>query len=349
MPTSILNSAPLLVLFGEIVLLAILFLIPLKVPSGAGMLTIPVQAEFLASAAARRIVRIYRVADILLALVAFAIALLAWSRQSDTALILAPITQIIGLCILWTLSWRAVLPHRVQQPIVRTASLTEAPGPTPAWYAATLAALLPVALAAAYLAAHWSRIPQSFATRYTSTGQPAEWVTRTPFAVAWPLLLAAGLILWIAFFGWLLTRYAPSSTNKPRVLGFTLDILRSVAWLLGINLSAVALLPVLNLSSSALPIFLGSMMALMLVFLIYVIVRVWHTFRGLPSDQSTPAQRWVAGLFYYNPDDAALLVLKRSGMGYTFNMARPAAWILMAGILLVALIPLIWTLTSHRS
>lgn len=349
MPTSILNATPLLVLFGEIAFLAIIFLVPLKVPHGAGMLTIPVQPEFLASAEARRIVRRYRLADILLALAAAVIAVIAWSLKSDAALILAPITQIIGLCFLWTITWRAILPHRLQQPIVRTASLTEAPGPSPAWYAATVAALLPIALATAYLAAHWSRIPQTFATRYNSDSQPANWVTRTPFEVAWPLLLAAGLILWVAFFGWLLTRYAPSSTNKPRVLGFTLDILRSVAWLLGIILSAVALLPVLNLSNTTLPIFLGSMMLLMLAFLIYVAVRVWHTFRGLPSDQSTPAQRWVAGLFYYNPDDAALLVPKRSGMGYTFNMARPAAWGLMAALLLLALVPLIWSAVAHHS
>ena len=348
MPVSILNATPLLALFGEIAFLAVIFLVPLRVPRGVGMLTIPVQPDFLASAEAKRIVRLYRLADILLALVAAIIAVVAWSLHSDTGFILAPIAQIIGLSILWTATWRAVLPHRLQQPIVRTASLTQTPSPSAAWYAQTLSALLPVAVAVVYIAAHWSQIPQSFATHYTSGGQPSNWVTRTPFQVAWPLLLAAGIILWLAFFAWLLTRYAPSSTNKPRVLSFTLDVLRSVAWLVGIMLSTAALLPMLTLSSSTLPIFLGSLMLLMLVFLAYVGVRAWRTFRSLPSDQSTSAQYWVAGLFYYNPDDAALLVPKRSGMGYTFNMARPAAWILMVAILLLALIPLAWTFGAHH-
>jgi uncharacterized membrane protein len=348
MPVSILNFTPLFVLFGQIAFLAFIFLLPLKLPRAVGLLTIPVSTDFLASAEAQRIIRRYRLADILLALGAVAIAIAAWTLHSDTGLILAPITQIIGLSILWTTTWRAILPHRLEQPIVRTASLTEMPGPSPAWFVETLAALLPVALTAFYLAAHWSQIPQSFATRYTSSGQPAEWVTRTPLQVAWPLLLAGGLILWLAFLGWLLTRYTPSSTGKPRVLAFTLDILRSVAWLLAILMSAAALLPVLVLSAATLPIFLGSMMLLLLAFLTYISVRAWHTFRGLPSDQSTSAQYWVAGVFYFNRDDAALLVPKRSGMGYTFNMARPAAWILMVAILLLALIPLAWTFGAHH-
>jgi uncharacterized membrane protein len=29
---------------------------------------------------------------------------------------------------------------------------------------------------------------------------------------------------------------------------------------------------------------------------------------------------WKAGIFYYNPSDPALLVRKRSGLGYTMNL-----------------------------
>jgi uncharacterized membrane protein len=291
MSTSILNATPLLALFCEIAFLAVIFLVPLNVPRGVGMMTIPVHPDFLGSAEARRLVRRYRVGDLLSALVAAVIAVMAWSLKSDTGLIVAPIAQLIGLGFLWAITWRAVLPHRLHQPIVRTASLTETPGPSSAWYCETLAALLPLALAAIYLAARWSQIPLRFATRYSSNGQPVEWVRRTPFEVGWPLMLAAGLIVWITFLGWLLTRYSPSSTNKPRVLSFTLDILRSVAWLLAVMMSGAALLPVLNLDRTTLPWFLGGMMLLMIAFLAYVVVRVWRTFRGLPSDQSTPAQR----------------------------------------------------------
>jgi uncharacterized membrane protein len=349
MSNSIFTLTPLLVLFGEIAFLAILFLLPLQVPRGTGMLTIPVDPEFLDSAEARRIVRRYRIGDIVAALVAAAIAVLAWSLKSNVALILAPIAQLLGVGTLWMMTWRAILPHRLQQPIIRTASLTQAPEPAASWFVEVLASLIPIALAAAFLAAHWSQIPVRFATHYNITGQPDGWGTRTPFQVAWPLLLAAGFILWIALLGWLLARFSTSSSSKPRVLSFTLDILRSVAWLLAIVMSAAALLPAISLRQATLPYFFGGMMLVMFAFFIYLIVRTWRTFRGIPSDQSTPAQRWVGGLFYYNPDDAALLVPKRSGMGYTFNMARPSAWALMAGILLLAFVPLVVTLATRHS
>ena len=41
------------------------------------------------------------------------------------------------------------------------------------------------------------------------------------------------------------------------------------------------------------------------------------------------------GLVYYAPSDAALFVPKRSGLGQTLNFARPAAWIFLAGVLLL--------------
>ena len=46
---------------------------------------------------------------------------------------------------------------------------------------------------------------------------------------------------------------------------------------------------------------------------------------------------WVAGIFYYNPQDPALWVEKHFGIGWTLNFARPARWFMLGGILLVVL------------
>ena len=40
-----------------------------------------------------------------------------------------------------------------------------------------------------------------------------------------------------------------------------------------------------------------------------------------------------AGIFYFNPDDPAVWVPKRFGIGYTLNFARPAAWIVLAAVI----------------
>ena len=41
---------------------------------------------------------------------------------------------------------------------------------------------------------------------------------------------------------------------------------------------------------------------------------------------------WKLGLFYFNPDDPALFVPKRFGIGWTNNFARPMTWALAGGL-----------------
>jgi uncharacterized membrane protein len=51
----------------------------------------------------------------------------------------------------------------------------------------------------------------------------------------------------------------------------------------------------------------------------------------------TPNECWKANIFYYNPNDAALVVEKREGLGYSFNFANPWAWVLLtAPVLIIA-------------
>jgi uncharacterized membrane protein len=48
---------------------------------------------------------------------------------------------------------------------------------------------------------------------------------------------------------------------------------------------------------------------------------------------------WKAGFIYWNPDDPAIFVPKRSGLGLTFNFANKWAWLAMIGIAAAAVIP----------
>jgi uncharacterized membrane protein len=60
----------------------------------------------------------------------------------------------------------------------------------------------------------------------------------------------------------------------------------------------------------------------------------------LPSPATgdgTPDRCWKAGLFYVNPEDPAVFVPKRAGIGYTLNFGRPAGWAALLAILAVPL------------
>jgi uncharacterized membrane protein len=44
---------------------------------------------------------------------------------------------------------------------------------------------------------------------------------------------------------------------------------------------------------------------------------------------------WKAGLIYHNRDDPAIMVSARFGVGWTFNVANPVAWLIIASIVAV--------------
>jgi uncharacterized membrane protein len=43
-------------------------------------------------------------------------------------------------------------------------------------------------------------------------------------------------------------------------------------------------------------------------------------------------KHWKLIIFYYNPDEPRLVVPKRTGIPFTLNFARPAAWVIIATI-----------------
>jgi uncharacterized membrane protein len=53
---------------------------------------------------------------------------------------------------------------------------------------------------------------------------------------------------------------------------------------------------------------------------------------------ATPDSAWKGGVFYYNPDDPALFVEKRYGLGWTLNFGHPQAKLVLIGVLVVPLV-----------
>jgi len=58
-----------------------------------------------------------------------------------------------------------------------------------------------------------------------------------------------------------------------------------------------------------------------------------HSLTGAPLGDRTPDDCWKLGQFYFNPNDAAVWVEKRAGIGYTLNFARPLSWLWLFGII----------------
>ncbi|HLW01918.1 MAG TPA: DUF5808 domain-containing protein [Ktedonobacterales bacterium] len=67
-----------------------------------------------------------------------------------------------------------------------------------------------------------------------------------------------------------------------------------------------------------------------------------------PRGDATPDNAWIGGVFYYNPDDPALFVDKRSGIGQSLNWGHPQARLILLGLLLVILVPLLLSALTQQ-
>jgi len=70
---------------------------------------------------------------------------------------------------------------------------------------------------------------------------------------------------------------------------------------------------------------------------------------GLGRTGTRPPDAAWKGSFYSNPNDPALLVPKRFGIGYTLNFGNPWSWAVLALVLLMVAVPfiLLTGISSH--
>lgn len=80
-----------------------------------------------------------------------------------------------------------------------------------------------------------------------------------------------------------------------------------------------------------------------------VLVLFWHPQRSRTKASTADRHRtgavfrdddryWYAGFFYNNPDDPAVFVPKRFGLGWTLNFGHPQARLVMIGMLVLILV-----------
>jgi hypothetical protein len=71
---------------------------------------------------------------------------------------------------------------------------------------------------------------------------------------------------------------------------------------------------------------------------------VWGLRKGSQlrhSRDTTPDECWKLGQFYYNPQDPALLVEHRIGLGYSPNFARPLSWIAITALFVLPVLAIV--------
>jgi uncharacterized membrane protein len=215
-----------------------------------------------------------------------------------------------------------------------------------------------LAATAIYLRIRWDEIPARFPVHWGSSGRPNGWSDHTLMGVYWPLMFGACVIAIVAAVSYAALRFgqrpARDSMTRSMAGDFAREVgvfLLSLEFFLAVIFSFVGLLPLMaNHDPGVMPILIATLA--MLAALIFAMARLAkqhahhvarvHAASGESLGGLTPDAHWKGGVFYANPEDEALFVPKRFGIGYTLNFGHAAAWVIMA---LTLLVPVVLALT----
>ena len=281
---------------------------------------VAVPIDFRSSPEGRRTIRIFRSVVVvpaiggLIAIAFWGAQIVPWQPAVVMATALAETVSFVAMN-------RKIKPFAVQAPSVRELELGAEPERLPWFTWLGLVPLLLLVAAGLYLNAHWDSIPARYPIHFDLNGNPNRWADRSVQGVYGALVFAAELAVYL--FGLALAMWYGSRRSEP-LRRPTAGFLVAVEWSFALTMAGVALgrvihLPVGVVAVGGLPILLGAG---------YLIKK-----SNEPRDPDpTPDECWKGGMIYYNPNDAALFVARRYGVGLTSNMANPWSWVMLASI-----------------
>ena len=265
---------------------------------------------------------------------------------------------------------RQVLPHGVDRAAVQEAEALGRKVELPGGWTLQAGPFAALAGAALYLRWRWAELPERFPIHWGFDGRPNGWANRNPAVIFGPLLIAAVVAGTMALFGSLLRRDRSSrgaeaaGAAERRFRRAVLWSLLATEYLLVLVCIQVTLLPLAAAAAAAAggtagPPRIAPFVALILIFVVTVTIVLARIGRGARSEAARghaanqehgapPESSWKAGIFYVNPDDPALFVPKRLGIGYTLNFAHPLSWLILGLSILAPLAVAAWVLHAVR-
>ncbi len=334
----------LLITLFPIVIVAILFqFIPLITRPGI-FFSATVDPGFPCSSEGRHILRSFRVQVALWSVLGIAAAVLLLPQSLVLAqprgLVLAQVLPLLGALVAVGLSYwlkfREVhSKYGIRTPEVRQAELAATPQRESFSLAIALPPFLALAALSLYLHLHWDQLPNPYPAHYGLHGEPDRWANCDWFSVYGSLLMGAGLNLMLLGLAWLIARISRNTVMRY----VTVRSLQFLLYPLTFTMILVSLMPLWHS-----PIWLTPFV--MIACIAVVVVWSYQKVSSPAAMDTTPEplsdSYWKAGMFYYNPDDPAIFVAKRVGIGYTINFASKWAWVIMVGLLILPLLPILF-------
>ena len=193
-------------------------------------------------------------------------------------------------------------------------------------WALTGAALALLGLTAGYVAVRWKDIPECFATHFGTRFEPDSWSDKSVGSVFFPTIFGAVLVLFFVLIAAGILRWKPSH-------GYTAMWLAVMNLTLAIMFASLQVVTVLHTDWVA-PATVGSLV-LVLGASLAMVVALARKQNNTTSPSTSSDEHYKWGMFYYNPEDPAVLVDKRVGVGVDFNYAHWQGKVFLAFVVLV--------------
>jgi uncharacterized membrane protein len=303
---------------------ALLFALP-NMTRREVLFAVPVPADFRESRAGHHAIRMFRALVLAVVLAGVGALLLSPAGLLNATATAVPFASLLAATIGFVWQHRSLAPAAVQFTRSREAELTTAPDALPRYTPLAAGPLVILAAAALCLSLNWDRIPARFPVHWNLVGQADRWAERSVKGVYGSLFLAAEFCAWLLMvmaLGWFGAR---RSRFRRVMFGGLIAVQNSLALVFAL----IALQPVLGIPVWAV------VLAPIVILLPTIAVLVRKLSAPSEPMDPTPNECWKGGVIYYDPNDAALFVEKRLGLGYTLNFANRWLWVLVASLALV--------------
>ena len=196
--------------------------------------------------------------------------------------------------------------------------------------------------------------PDLVPTHIDFAGNVNQWTPKGPALIAFPLLVEVFMAACFIFSHWMTIRSKKDiDPARPAISAYAYGAFARAECIL-LLVSGSVLTAVLGIVMILMMTEFLSMLVTMVLIIVATLVFVGATIafsvvygqsgsrlvKRLEENGDIIAdndERWKAGIFYWNKDDASLFLPKRFGVGWTMNWARPAAWVIVGGFTLVSI------------
>ncbi|MEJ5285424.1 MAG: DUF5808 domain-containing protein [Brevinematales bacterium] len=221
--------------------------------------------------------------------------------------------------------------------------------PSPLWF---MTYILVIALTLGIGFIFYDKIPDKVIIHWDASLNPDKWVNKSYFLILFPVLMQLFMIFVFILTYFIIVRARqqidpanPEESRRKNIIfkrtwaNFT--IFSGIFMLFVFLLMQVSF--IIQLSPEILTGIILGITGIIVLASIYISVRVGQGGSRIKLSEKKEKnvilrdddKYWKLGVFYFNPDDPAVFVEKRFGIGWTNNWARPLSWVLLIGLLVL--------------